>query len=107
MNAFELPKMTIQPVYEYDKDAILREMYHSKTLIALYQAQNGDGRFLFTGTGEDEMALLIHLIHRHIEIYNLFETVMETIKKFRANEKDAIQFLAKASKYLYLKNKQH
>jgi hypothetical protein len=103
-DALQLPRISIEKRFDYDKEEIIKEMMASPLLITSYRTKEGESRFLFTGLGEDEFNLVLPQVNRLIPVYDFFKTIIQQIDCARLGTMEQQMHMIEAIKYLNLKN---
>jgi hypothetical protein len=104
LRAFDLPRITIEDKYDYDKDKILKEQIDSPVILTSYRTKGGESRLLFTGFGEPEFTLFVSQVHRLIPFYEFVKSAVQNIDRARLGSLEQQIHMMESIKYLNLKN---
>ena len=103
--ALRNPRITCSERDQESMTDILNDLHHAKTVFTFYETSKGEYKTLFTGIGENEFKLLMMQIHRHVEFYDTFKLIIDTIDKMREDFEKSLEYANKAVEYIKLKQR--
>jgi hypothetical protein len=104
IRAFDLPRITIENKYDYDKEEILKEQIDAPVLLTSYRTKEGESRLLFTGFGEPEFTLFTSQVHRLVPFYEFVKSAVQNIDMARIGTLEQQKHMLESIRYLNLKN---
>lgn len=104
MRAFDLPRITIENRFDYDKEEILKEQIDAPVILTSYRTKEGESRLLFTGFGEPEFKLFVSQVNRLVPFYDFVKSAVQNIDMARIGTIEQQKHMIESIKYLNLKN---
>lgn len=92
--------MKITEVDHEKMESVLEQIKNAEAVVTFFTTSKEGNKFLYSGFGESEFNLIVSLLHRHVELFELIKLAIETSEIFREDImagskmlKDAIEFL--------------
>ena len=83
---FTVPTVTNYVSDRQSMESVLNQIRESKIVMTFFQAADNTFKFLFSGFGEDEFAMLLVILDSHPQLYEFFKSSVVNTETYRIDE---------------------
>lgn len=90
--AFTVPKVNDVELEWHSRESVLDQLRESKVVMTFFQAADKTFKFLFSGFGEDEFAMLLIILDSHPQLYEFFKAAVVNTELYRIDELQGFRY---------------
>ena len=96
---FKLPPIKSYEVDLENTKLVIEKIQKAKTMFAFLKNENNEYQFFFSGLGEEELAMLLILMDKHEQLFDLIKSAVVCTELYRIDGLEGFKYQASLIEY--------